>query len=252
MDQQVLVKGYNELEISNTAMSAAASSAAQVKVSQQELVAKSAMQGAIESNKKVLPLLPEARSQALEVRKYAFLASAHRNHAAEVLGGFRHIEGLAVDEARKAVLGWISGDASKTAEDSVVDNRGDRLANAVAAAAEPYHLAVLRNQKFCKETYAKAKDSSTSSQKLKTDAQDLALAAQDMQTKGLLEAQTTMTMAHEMASKAEEMRVWANKLYKQASDACTNVGSWQLSEQQAADNAAATHIMNAPMKLPPA
>lgn len=252
MDQAVMVKGLNELEIAKSAMVSASESAKSVQVSQQELVAKTSLQGAMESNKKVWGLLPEARAQALEVRKYAFLASSHQNHAEQVVENFAHIEGWAVDEARRALLGWIAGDASKTAEHSVVDNRGDRLANAVAAAAEPYHLAVLRNQKFCKETYAKAQDASSSSQKLKTDAKDLALAAQDMQSKGLLEAQTTMTMAHGMASKAEEMRVWANKLYKQASDACVNVGSWQLSEQQAADNAAATHIMNAPMKLPPA
>jgi len=125
------------------------------------------------------------------------------------------------------------------------------LAAAVVAAAEPYHLALLRNQKFCQETNAKAKSAHASAVKLMTDAKKLALKAQEMQASGMApDAQQTFGMAAGMMNEAELLRQWGLKLYGQANTACGALGGYEMLEQQAAANAAATTILNAPMKLP--
>lgn len=252
MNQQIMWRGIDELAISKHALNLAQDSSEGAKSNQEELLAKQAMGPAVEAYAKVEPLVPEARAEALKVRKFAFLAAAHRQHAEEVVSSLSLIKEEATEAARTALLGWIKADAKETAEKSAtVDNRGARLQNAVAAAAEPYHIAVLRSQKYCEETYSKAKTAFSSMQKLITDAKALALQAGDMQRSYVPEAQPTQAVASGMMLQAEELRQWAYKLYDVANKACGSVASYQFSEQQAAANAAMTTIINKPMKLPP-
>jgi hypothetical protein len=256
MNTSVIARSIEELAIAQLANTQAMDGAMTAKVTRQNYATMTATDGAENAYLKVKPLVPEARAQLLEVRKWQALAQQHSQHAQQVLASLAHIATDAAQSAREATIGWIANDATKTAEATGVHPKAnlarvDRLANAIAGAAEPYHLALLRNQKFCAETYSKAKTASSSMQKLIQDAKDLALKAQQLQTSGMgLEAQETYSMASGMMNQAEELRQWSNKLYTQANTACGTSAGYELEEQQAAANAAATTIINAPMKLP--
>jgi len=254
MTEIVMRRGIDEMAIAHGAMRQARESAKYAETTRQELVTHQAIGTAEDAHNKIVSLVPEARAEALNVRKYNFLAAQHRDHIKQVGEEFRHIADDAAQQARKAVIGWISAEAVEAAEHSTtIDKRGDRLANGVAAAAEPYHLAVLRNQKFCEETYAKAKTAMSSSQKLVGDAKALALKAQTLQATGLVvDAQQSMRVASDMMLQSEDLRKWANKLYHQSNTACSTVTGYTMAEQQAATNAAVTTAINAPMKLPKA
>lgn len=252
LENAAIMRGIDELALSQNAMHQAGESQKSAKTSQEELVAQEALAISTEPYEKVKAFVPDARAQVLIVRKFALLASQHRDHTRLVEEGFGRISAEAAEQARKTTLGWIAADASKTAaHTATIDNRGDRLASAVAAAAEPYHLALLRNQKFCEETYAKSKSAQSSSAKLITDAKKLALKAQELQASGMgIQGQQSFGMASNMMNEAENLRQWGNKLYTQANTACGGAAGYALAEQQAATNAAMTTIINAPMKLP--
>lgn len=227
---------------------------------QQYLAAISSIKRAEEDLEKTEPLVPEARSGALETKKYAMLARQHMDHAKQVAKDFALIPKIATEQSNLALEGWIRGEATKSAVSAAVTDpaeaakiKENKLAAAVAAAVEPYHLALLRNQKYATEVYAKAKSAGTSSQKLQDSAKALALKAQDLQAAGLgVNARAMMMEAHSMISEAENLRQWSVKLYNQANTAETSAGGYVLSESQAAANAAATTVINPPMKLPPA
>jgi len=252
LDKAVMWRSVEEMEMGASAMIQAKASAKSAESTRQELLSQQAFEVVSDTYSKVSDLVPTARAQASKVRKYAFLAAQTRDHVLQVENAYRHIEEDAAGAARKAVIGWISADAAKTAENSVrTDDGADRIAAAVAAAAEPYHLALLRNQKFCEETYSKAKTALSSSQKLQTDAKTIALHAQVLQASGLgVEGQSSFAAASNMMSEAETLRQWASKLYNQANTACSTAGGYTLAEQQAAANAAMTTVINPPMKLP--
>lgn len=252
LNSTVIRRSLEELEISKQARNQAAASFWNAKTRQQDLVAMMSTDRAEKAYLKVKPMLPKARAELLEVRRYEAETKMYLRHVLDVVHASRHISDTAAEHALAAAKGWIWSDAKKAAEKSgKVDNRIDRLAGAVAAAAEPYHLALLRNQKFCAETYSKAKSASENSVKLLEDAKKVALKAQGMQASGLgLEASETKAMANTMSVQAEEMRQWSGKLYNYASTACASTAGYQAQEQQAAAAAAVNTVMNAPMKLP--
>lgn len=252
VDSAVVMRGIDELALSQNAMLHAGESQRYAKASQEEFLAEQALDGTHPPWESVRGMVPEANAQVLKVRKYAMLAKQHRDHTQLVDTEWRQIPAEASEEAKKAVLGWIHADAVKTAEHSAtVDNRADRLAAAVAAAAEPYHLELLRNQKFCEETYSKAKTAQHSSTQLITKAKALAVQAQPLQASNLgLQARAMFATASGMMTEAENLRAWGVKLYNQANTACASTAGWTGAEQMAAANAAATTIINAPMKLP--
>lgn len=66
-----------------------------------------------------------------------------------------------------------------------------------------------------------------------------------------VDGQQTYAGAVGMINEAESLRQWGNKLYGEANTACGTAGGYEALEQQAAANAAATTIINAPMALPP-
>lgn len=252
MDNAVLRQGIENLAIATDAKDAAAAGAKDTSIEQQKFLSLQAVANTVPMYEKLKPLVPEAKAALIKVRNALAVAGAHAKHAREVLAYSSHIPIEAAQKAVEATKGWIKSEAAKSAEASaLIDNRQDRLAGIVAAAAEPYHLALLRNQKFCEETYSKAKSAHTSAVQLLDDAKKVALQAQAMQTAGMgVDAQQTWGMASGMSNEANALRVWANKLYAQASTACGTAPGYQMLEQQAAANAAATTIMNAPAKLP--
>lgn len=257
--KRVMTRGIEELAISQSANMQSMEMSKTASVHQQDLVANMAVEAGEKSYAKVTSLTSKARAQALEARMWAARAQIYADHAKKVLDESRFIAQHAAENAVEAVKGWIADDAAETAERSamsdaeIAKSKVDKLAGAVAAAVEPYHLAALRNQKFCAETYAKAKTAQSSSLKLVDDAKALALKAQEMQAQGLgVEAQESMSMAHGMVSQSQEMGQWALKMYNQANTACGGGAGYNMEAEQAAANAAATAIINTPMKLPAA
>lgn len=251
LDKIAMKRGIEELAIAKEAAKQAHNSEKDANAAQQNFLAVEATGRADEAWEKVRPMLPQARAQMLEVRKLEALAEMHAKHAQTVLFGSRYIPEAAAEKATEALKGWIKSDAENNAETPRPDNRLDRLAGAVAAAAEPYHLALLRNQKFCVETYAKAKSAQTSAAKLLDDAKKVALKAQELQAAGEgLEARQTWGVASGMTQEADKLRKWGDKLYGQANTACGTSGGYEMLEQQAATNVAMTSIMNAPAVLP--
>lgn len=257
LKDHVMMRGIDELAMAQSARLAAKSNAESAKASQQELVAEQVLVGAEAPYQKVAPLVPKLKSSALQVRRYAMEAKQHRDHAEKVAEAFFRLDKDAALRAKQATLEWIAEDAHVVAERTAASSsnytkiKGEKLAKAVAEAAEPYHLAQLRNQKFCAETYEKAKSAQQSYQQLVTDAKKLALEAQAMQANGLgYQALESNSMAKGMMTQAEELRQWSTKLYNQANTACSTTGGWVAAETQAAANAAAMTPVNVPMKLP--
>jgi ribosomal protein L17 len=251
LGQAAMRRGIDELEMSKSAMLYSEGSRASARATQEELSAQTALEGAEIPYEEIKPLLPQVKAEVLEVRKYAFLASQHQAHAKQVGSSFSKIAEVAAEKAKEAIVGWMKADADETAEQSiVVDNKADKLAAAVAAAAEPYHLALLRNQKFCEQTYAKAKTANEAMGKLIRDAKKLALNAQQQQAAGQMESLEYMIVARGMMVQAEDLRKWANTLYSQANTACSTAGGYTMAETQAAANAAMTTAINTPMQLP--
>mmetsp|Transcript_49280 Transcript_49280/g.86760 ORF Transcript_49280/g.86760 Transcript_49280/m.86760 type:complete len:327 (+) Transcript_49280:71-1051(+) len=260
MDDSVLSRAQQALAVAASADAQAQQSSQAVLVHQQGLVAVMASDSAEEAYEKTRPLVPEAQAGMTEARLWAMKAAKYAAHAKQVALATRTIAVDAAEKAKEAVQGWIREDASKAAEAAANhaastnnEARVKKIANAVAAAAEPYHLAFLRSQKFVAETESKAKSALESAQNLKEKAEGMAQTAQKMQDQRLgLQAQQMMSAAHGTMSQAENMRNWALKLWNQANDVNQGLGYYQLSEGQAAANAAATFVMNAPAVLPPA
>lgn len=253
LDSAVARRSIEELTMSQAAMWQAQDSTKSSTAIQQSGVARRAVALAEKPYEKLAPIVPDLKAQALQVRKYAFQTSQLVDHVKQIAGHFRYIADDASEVARRTVQDWIKADAARTAvRTSKSNSNADRLAGAVAAAAEPYHLALLRNQKFCAEVYSKAKAAQTSSGKLIDQAKGLALKAQELQASGVgLDAQATKATADGMMTEAENLRQWSFKLYAEANTACGGTAGYQLEEVQAATNAAATTIINKPMKLPP-
>jgi len=257
LDDTVMDRTKDELQISINAKLQALNSAKAARSQQDSYASHITVAAAQAKYDKISPLVPETRAGSLKVKQFAMLARNHADHVTKVESEMMHIPQLAAEKAKEAVAGWIASEAAKNAEDTHLSPkeaakvRVDKLAAAVAGAAEPYHLALLRNQKFAQETLNKAKTAQQSAVSLQTKAKQMTATAIQMQTAGAgLDAQTLMGTAHGLMNEAENLRQWGNKLYKQANTADASTGAYVAEEQQAATNAAMTTIINAPMKLP--
>lgn len=257
LDDVVMKRSLEELNIAKQASTQAAVSAQAVKVQQQNLISHMTAKETAQNYNKVKTVVPSARAAALETRMYAMKAEQYADHTLRVEEESRHIPEVAAQQSKEAVEGWMRSEAVQAAEASAVtpqkaaQQKTDRLAQKVAAAAEPYHLALIRNQKFTAETYAKAKSAQKSSQELQMKAKNMALTAQQLQASGLgTDAAAMIKEAHSIQLEAENLRQWATKLYSQADAAHSTAGGFAQAEQQAATNAAMTMVIDAPRTLP--
>jgi len=245
LHQAVVQRSLEEAAIAQSASEQAKASAQSAVVHRQDYVSAVSTERAREVYDKIAPKVSEARAGTLKTRTYSMIASQHAQHAMKVAMAARRIPELAAERSKEAVLGWIKEDAKLATEKNVIaprtaaELRANKLSREVAAAAEPYHLALLRNQKFSAEAYSKAKSAQKSFQQLQTDAKAMALKAQALQASGMgVEAQEMLTTAHAMLREAESMRQWGSKLYSQASAANSAASDYTLSEQQSATNIA--------------
>jgi len=257
LNTTVIQRSLEELNVAENANLQAKDTAKAAHSQQDNYAAHVTVKNAMEDYDKISEMVPEARAQALQTRMFAAEARQHADHVLEIERGMRHIPEIAAEHSEQAVKGWIASEAAKSAKASAqspaeaAKSKKDKIAASVAAAAEPYHLALLRNQKFVAETYNKAKTAQQSYQALQTKATKIALTAQQLQAGGLgVDAQQMMGTARGMMTEADNLRQWGLKLYAQANTAEKNIGTYTAEAQQAATNAAMTIVVNPPMKLP--
>lgn len=258
LNSTVMQRAQEQLELSAAASTEAQETSKSLLSNQQQLVAAMAVDDAEKAILPSKPAVPEAEAALTTTRKFAALARQHAVHALEVAAGARHIAQNAAEKAAKAIEEQIRADAYKAAEASAVppkeaaEVKAKKIAASVAAAAEPYHLAVLRTQKETQQLYEKAKSATNSAQLLRDKAHTQATSAAAMQAKGdTLRAQQLMLVAHSTLGAAENLRQWGLKLYDQANQMNGAIGFYVGSESMAAANAAATTIVNPSMEMPP-
>eukprot|EP00747_Dinoflagellata_sp_TGD_P163257 gnl/TRDRNA2_/TRDRNA2_181732_c0_seq1.p1 gnl/TRDRNA2_/TRDRNA2_181732_c0~~gnl/TRDRNA2_/TRDRNA2_181732_c0_seq1.p1 ORF type:complete len:301 (+),score=102.30 gnl/TRDRNA2_/TRDRNA2_181732_c0_seq1:121-1023(+) len=226
-----------------------------MEVTQQELVSDIAKESGQNAYDEVLPAPPEARAAATEAEVWARDAAKYAAHAQQVEKDMRTVAEEAAAKAAAFIENQIKKDAFKAAEDTAKKQDPDRakkIAAIAAAAAEPYHLALLRAQKATQVTYEKAKSAMDSAKALTETANQQAANAQAMQDAGMVvQANQMMLMAHTSMLNAEKMQGWAAKMYAGANQLNRGLGQYQLYIGMAAANAGATAVIDPAMKLPP-
>lgn len=224
---------------------------------QQGLLANSAEDHAEEAFNLARAAVPNSK----KARDLAMLWAVKTKHTAEdvvqIAEDAKAIPTNAASAARKAIMAQVvkearqSGEAAAEKAKDWKKSRAKRVAANVAAAMEPYHLAILRAMKYAKVTHTKAISAAETSLKLASKAQELAAQAGGMQNSGLsYEAYQLMTMAHATMGGAVKLKGWAEKMYASANKINQGIGHYQLDEGIAAQRAAVTTLFNKPPDLP--
>lgn len=258
INQTLLERAEANLVVANTAKSESEANAKDTLTTQQELVANMAQEAAEDEYDKASKAVPQANAAAKEVAVYTLEAFRHAKHAQKVAAEARDIAANAANAAAEAIRVQIQQEAyakaeaaNKTAVEDFAANKKKKIANAVAAAAEPYHIALLRAQKATQETYTKAKGCLDSAQKLAAKADEMATVASTLQANGVLvQARQMMTIAHGTMASAIKLKTWSAKLYNQANELNKSLGYYQMAMSQAAANAAAVTLVNPAPVMP--
>ena len=153
----------------------------------------------------------------------------------------KKVAGDAAEEAGNMVMEMIkkeAADEAKKAADESKDwatkKKNTQAANA-AAAMEPFHLMMLREQKISAIDYENAKKAMAAAKDLNGKGQKLAADAQALQAAGLIyQANQLMQEAHGTMSGAQSLQENAKKLYASASAAGGRAGYYVWAAQQAA------------------
>lgn len=199
----------------------------------------------------------QATNWALEAQKHLF-------HARQVAADMRVLPELAQAAAKKAVEEEVREIANAAAESAArqvpaapsKEERLRKVAEKVAAAAEPFHLAELRVEKGAEDLLSRAQQAAAESKRLAEKAMDQAKRAQALQASGHTgEAQRTMAAAHSSMQQSMDERANVPKLYEQYVKLMKSLGPYKQQEQSAAAEAASSAAVEggslpAP-KLPP-
>mmetsp|Transcript_25467 Transcript_25467/g.58713 ORF Transcript_25467/g.58713 Transcript_25467/m.58713 type:complete len:313 (-) Transcript_25467:7-945(-) len=242
-----LARGHEQAQIAQGASELAKVSEQAITDKRQEYSSVLAEEAAEDMSRKAVSDM-EVKSILDQIVKFNEDAQAHAAHVSSLLGPSvaRHIRDAAAKAAEEEVEKEVMEEAATAASNASVKvetpaAHASRAAAAAAAAAEPYHLGLLRAQYGAKDSYEKARSAYTAAGQLATEARHLAYQAQDMQEEGKgLQAQLTMTQAHDTLYRAQTMQQWVQKLYKRASDQQAFTGWYQQSMFAAARHAAAT------------
>lgn len=240
----VLKRAGEELAMSEISSAVALIHKQAVPVAQQELLAQMAKEAAEDSFKKGNTAVPNARAAAAETARYVRVAFMHMRHAEKMAKASRTVAAEAAHAAAAELEAQVRREAfqaaerASAAEQASAPQRAKKVAEQVAEAVEPYHLALLRVQKYEAEAEQKARGAARSVSRLVDKAQHFAQSAQYLQATGLTaQAQQMMVMAHSTMNQAVNLRQWALKLHKQASEINDSLGAYQQQEILAAKHA---------------
>jgi hypothetical protein len=257
LDEVAMSRAEENLQIAKYATSESKNTKEEVLAYQQAMKARHFLDVTLDNYDIARSSVPLTKAAETATRVYR---RDSENHARDTVAVAKKAETITIDAAKKAaaeIMAMIEKEAHKAAVDAAEatkdwkKKRAERVAQNVAAAMQPYHLAMLRAQKGAATMHAKAVAATDSAQKLADKAEAMAAQAQGMQTAGMtMQAQQLMMMAHGAMNAASNLRGAAMKLYDMANKINRSVGAWQVSESEAAANAAATTLFNPPMKFP--
>jgi len=253
----VLHRAQDNLAVAKTSDVYSSAAVWEARTTQQEILAKAAEASGEEAFNVARAAVPNSRVARDEARIFEAKAEASVVKVHDVQDAMKQVAGEAAVAAKDKIMEQVTQEAHASAEaanEKAQDwkkKRAERVAANVAAAIEPYHLAMLRAQKAVEVTHTKAISAAESSLKLASEAQVLASKANALQGAGLaVQAQQMMQMAHGTMQGAVNLKGWSEKMYNLANKINGGIGSYQLSEGMAAANAAATTLYNPPMDLP--
>lgn len=213
--------------------------------SQQQLAAYMAVDAAEDASQIDAAAVPDIKDALAETRGFAIEAQIHAQHAKATEKKFQELPRKAADAAAAAIREQLRSEAyaaAAQAEAKVAVEAPARhikkVTETVAAAMEPYHIALLRSQKNAAVDEMKARIVATGARKLSDEATRLAKEAQTMQESGMgVQAMQTMSIAHSTAQQSVDMRKWAVKLHAEADKLRNTLTSYEVYEEQAAENA---------------
>lgn len=257
LDEVVLTRAEENLELATYANSESKNNKEEVLAMQETSKAREALDETLDAYDLARESVPLTKAAEVATRVFRRSSEVHAEDTQKVA---KKAETITVDAAKKAaaeIMSMIEEQAHKAAEDANEASkdwkkrRAERVAKNVAAAMQPYHLAMLRAQKGAAQMHAKAVAATDSAQALADKAEAMAAQAQGLQTAGAtMQAQQMMMMAHGAMNAASNLRGSAMNLYNLANKINRGVGAWQVHESEAAANAAATTLFNPPMKFP--
>lgn len=225
----------------------------------EKLAADMAVEASDDAWKEIAHVPGEIDDALKETKKYALEARDAADHMEKVKADMEKIPdeaalfGAAVveEEVRKAAYAAAESNALEPAE--TPEERTKRAADTVAAAAEPYHLAILRAQKNVQESLAKSQKAAELINRLAKESQAMAAKASDMQALGEtgIIAQQMMLEAHRKMQKSVDLKYWVGKYYKDADTWNNMIGTYQNYETMAVQAASSGFVEKAKPALPP-
>jgi len=242
----VLRRAGEQLNIAREAEVESEENAKALAANQQELVAEMAMDKAQEAFSVDSEAVPQSHDAFTQVRKWALKAQQHADHIKHLVIEARKIPDEAAAAAAKAIEEEVRRDAytaaesvSASASQNAALNRPHVVAEAVAEAAEPYHLALLRVQKESAVDNQKAQKAAQTSISLAAKAKSMAVGAQQLQAQGMgVQARQLMAIAHSTMREAVDMKGAAESLHDLANKLLSSLGGYQFQLASAASAAA--------------
>jgi hypothetical protein len=206
--------------------------------------------------------VPMSKQAATRARVHAYNTEKAQKDAESVPPSMKTMASVAAKAAAAAIMAQLKQEAIAEAEKRGADDaanwaaRKDQMAvGAVAGAAMPYHLAILRAQKAAAQYKTRADSTIEGAKKLVNAAQQAAATSQVLQSAGkFVEAREYMMNAHAMMNDAVKMQGWASKFQATAGKVGGTItnGANGFAEQMGmiAANIAATFGTDSPMSLP--
>jgi len=229
-----------------------------------ELVGKAddSLQAAEDAYELARDTVPMSKQAATRARVYAFNTQKAKKDAQSVPPEMGKIAPNSAKAAAVVIMAQLKQEAIEEAEKKGAHDAAtwaatkDKMAvGAVAGAAMPYHLAMMRAQKAASQYKSRADATIEGAKKLVTAAQQAAATSQVLQAGGkFIEAREYMMNAHAMMNDAVKMQGWASKFQATAGKVGGSItnGVNGFAEQMgaAAANIAATFGTDSPMALP--
>jgi len=258
LGEHMLHTGEQQAIVAETAAKSSEASNSAIEVAHEKLAADMAVDAAEDAMKPILHVPDEVDNALKETKRYALEAREAVEHMLKTRAELEKIPddaalfGAAVveEEVRKMAYDAAEGNAAKPAE--TPEERTKRAAQNVAAAAEPYHLAILRAQKNVQESLQKSQKAADLINRLAAEAQDLAAKASDSHAMGetALLARQMLLQAHQKMQKSVDLKFWVGKFYSDANAWNNMIGNYQNYQRMAVEAATAAFAEKAKMALP--
>lgn len=219
----VLDRVGEQLAIAQSAEASSEASTKESLVTQQVIVAQMGLEDAEKFAEKGTASVPNGRAALGQAQDLAKQAQFHADHIKTVEAEIHNLPAEAAEAAAQAIAKQIDDEAAmsaKTVAQTSIEtpaDRANRVGAAVAAAAEPYHLQLLRAQKYAAVTYATSQKAAVDARLLANKAQQLGLEARTFQMHGQkFQAEQMMAAAREKMQDAVKMKGKADELYMDA------------------------------------